>query len=121
MAPEFGPGEYRMRGGGEAVVYDRFNGLLYGRFREDTEIWSAGSWNGSGTWMFGRTDARDLLPPEPPLVVPDEAWMAGERAYEVGIDGVSAGRLRGPHVLAAYRAAFPIIAAANGYRREEER
>lgn len=79
MAHEFGPGEYRMRNGGEAVVYEVLSESIYGRMREGGN-WCSVSWHKDGTWLFGRQDARDILSPAHPVVVSDEAVAAFDTA-----------------------------------------
>jgi hypothetical protein len=68
----FTPGEYRTRGGYEAVVLEVMpDGNLIGRFRrEGLGHWTAMDWQPSGRGIRF-SGAHDIIPP-PPVVVSDE-------------------------------------------------
>ncbi len=107
MAHEFGPGEYRMRGGQNAVVLERHGADLFGRFHIYRDEWRAARWTIYGG---GHLDPKmDLLPPAPPVVVSDEAVAAFHR----DADAVRTECGREEWTRAGLAAAYPIMRRDN--------
>jgi hypothetical protein len=108
---KFGPGEYRTREGGEAFIYERFPDSLYGRIKNAGEdYWSVATWHEDGRWRFGiHPHDKDLLPPEPSIVVSDEAvdaYINAWRQTHMGVSGFDDTR-------AGLAAAFVVMAKDN--------
>lgn len=68
MSHEFGVGEYKTRGGGDAVIFGRHampNGdALIGVIRSRNKGWHLASWRTDGSYVAGEPDPCDLMPPD---------------------------------------------------------
>lgn len=57
--------ELPLRGGGVAVLYEAYQGRIFGRWRSRTgDVWTAGEWCESGQSFMPCNDGMDILPPK---------------------------------------------------------
>lgn len=105
---KFGPGEYRMKDG-EAVVSEVFGGEAFGRCTWGRRVaWAPSCWD-ANTGLCKSRIGDDLLPPEPPVVVSNEAVDAYYRAWSDALFGAD----RMDDTRAGLAAAYPIMVKDN--------